>query len=73
MPDTMKVIIDYNYAKKSEKDSIDTGLYDLIFKGEEVNMNQKNQRASIGGPKINLVLEGTKWKGANKRKRKKKK
>ena len=73
MPDTMKVVIDYNYAKKSEKDSIDTGLFSMIFKGEEINMNAKQQRGSLGGPKLNLELVGKKWKGGGGKKRRKKK
>ena len=74
MPDTMKVVLDYNYAKKDQKDSIDTGLYQMIYKGAEINMSQKRDRSSVGGPKLNLVLEGTRWKGAkSKNKRKKRK
>jgi len=34
LPDTMKVVLDYNYAKKYEKENIDTGMFTLIYKGE---------------------------------------
>jgi len=33
----MKVVLDYNFAKKSEKDGIDTGLFRKIFEGEPLN------------------------------------
>ncbi len=34
LPDTMKVVLDYNYAKKADKENIDTGLFTCIYKGE---------------------------------------
>ena len=30
MPDVMKVVLDYNYAKKCDKPNIDTGMFSLI-------------------------------------------
>ena len=30
----MKVVLDYNYAKKADKPNIDTGLFTCIYKGE---------------------------------------
>ena len=34
LPDTLKVVLDYNYAKKAQKPNVDTGLFTLIYKGE---------------------------------------
>ena len=33
LPDTMKVVLDYNHAKKADKPNIDTGLFTQIYKG----------------------------------------
>ena len=72
MPDTMKVVIDYNYAKKSEKPNIDTGLFTLIYQGEFINSSYKKSTLGPNGTKVNLLLEGKKWTmGKKKRKRKK--
>jgi len=49
LPDTMKVVLDYNYAKKSEKDAIDTGLFRKIYEGEPVNQSQKTVGQFSGG------------------------
>jgi hypothetical protein len=31
LPDTMKVVLDYNGAKKCDRDLVDTGLFSLIY------------------------------------------
>jgi hypothetical protein len=33
--DTLKVVIDYTMAKKGTKKQIDTGMFKLIYKGEQ--------------------------------------
>ena len=48
LPDTMKVVIDYNYAKKADKPNIDTGLFTKIYKGEEINPGGQKKN-TIGG------------------------
>ena len=37
----MKVVLDHNFTKKSERDGIDTGLFRKIYEGEPVNLMQK--------------------------------
>ena len=54
LEDTIKVIVDYHYAKKKSK--VDTGDWQLICKKKPVEWNQVN---SWG---LNFVWEGTKMK-----------
>ncbi len=39
LPDTVKVVLDYNNAKRADKPNVDTGLFTLIHKGKVMNIN----------------------------------
>ncbi len=36
LTDTIKVVIDYTFAKKGTKKNIDTGSFKLIYKGDKI-------------------------------------
>jgi tubulin monoglycylase TTLL3/8 len=51
MEDTLKVIVDYNFAK--DKTNVDTGLWKLIHKGNYIEINNPP-------PGLNLMCVGNK-------------
>jgi len=50
LPDTIKVVIDYNLASFKRKKKIDTGLWRLIYKGKNTQIDlSTKQKLLVSG------------------------